>query len=73
MSFDEDGRLDDLLEGLDEQPLTSGGLWRPPFGNGGRAETPDVLFFSAGPNEEGDGLFGSISPADEEPHGHRHH
>jgi uncharacterized protein (TIGR03118 family) len=68
MSFDDQGRFDGLLQGLDEQPLTIDGLWGLAFGNGGKAGTPDTLFFSAGPNGEGDGLFGSISPADEDHH-----
>jgi len=72
MTFDEHGQFDGLLEGLDEHPLTIDGLWGLAFGNGGRAGTPDTLFFSAGPNDESDGLFGSISPADED-HRHNHH
>ena len=70
MSFDDHSRFTGLLQGLDEHPLTIDGLWGLAFGNGGRAGTPDTLFFSAGPDSEGHGLFGSISPADEDHHGH---
>lgn len=70
MTFNERGKFTGLLEGTDEQPLAIDGLWGLAFGNGGSAGTPDTLFFSAGPNDEGDGLFGSISVAEEEHHKH---
>ncbi len=38
------------------------GLWALKFGNGGNGGDPAKLYFTAGPNEEADGLFGSISP-----------
>ena len=38
------------------------GLWSLKFG-GGAASSPDVLYFTAGPNGEKDGLFGTITPA----------
>jgi uncharacterized protein (TIGR03118 family) len=43
--------------------VTIDGLWGLTFGNGGSAGDPDILYFSAGPNGEGDGLFGSLVPA----------
>lgn len=72
MSFDDHGRFSGLLQGVDEHALTIDGLWGLAFGNGGRAGTPDTLFFSAGPDSEGHGLFGSISPEEEGHHPHRH-
>jgi uncharacterized protein (TIGR03118 family) len=37
------------------------GLWALEFGNAGSNGTPNMLFFTAGPNDEHDGLFGSIT------------
>jgi uncharacterized protein (TIGR03118 family) len=37
------------------------GLWALEFGNGASAGPASTLFFTAGPNEEEDGLFGSIT------------
>ena len=39
------------------------GLWGITFGNGFNSQPTDTLFFAAGPDEEGHGLFGSIVPA----------
>jgi LmbE family N-acetylglucosaminyl deacetylase len=39
------------------------GLWALQFGNGGQNGTPDTLFFTAGPDDESHGLFGTITPA----------
>jgi uncharacterized protein (TIGR03118 family) len=38
------------------------GLWGLGFGNGGNAGPATTLFFSAGPNGEADGLFGTLTP-----------
>ena len=37
-------------------------LWAIRFGNGGNGGSVDTLYFTAGPNGEQDGLFGSLSP-----------
>jgi uncharacterized protein (TIGR03118 family) len=43
-------------------PVTIDGLWALEFGNGAAANGPtDTLFFTAGPNDESNGLFGSIT------------
>jgi uncharacterized protein (TIGR03118 family) len=42
-------------------PITIDGLWALGFGNGGTAGPTDTLFFTAGPNGEEHGLFGSIT------------
>jgi uncharacterized protein (TIGR03118 family) len=44
-------------------PLRIDGLWGLRFGNGGNAGSPNTLFFTAGPNDEQDGLFGSLTQA----------
>jgi hypothetical protein len=38
------------------------GLWTVSLG-GGRNSSPDTLFFTAGPNGEKDGVFGTITPS----------
>jgi uncharacterized protein (TIGR03118 family) len=38
-------------------------LWALEFGNSGNNGDPDTLFFTAGPNDESDGLFGTITPS----------
>ena len=63
MTFGLDGRFHGLLRGLDHAPIQIERLWGLTFGNGGRAGSPDKLFFAAGPEEENHGLFGSLSPA----------
>jgi uncharacterized protein (TIGR03118 family) len=40
------------------------GLWSLTFGNDGTAGPANTLFFTAGPNGETDGLFGTITPVD---------
>ena len=44
------------------QRLLNPGLWALEFGVGSSTGGPDRLFFTAGINEERDGLFGAISP-----------
>ena len=41
-------------------PIHNDGLWALHFGNGGLAGATNTLFFTAGLNDESDGLFGSI-------------
>jgi uncharacterized protein (TIGR03118 family) len=43
--------------------LVIDGLWALEFGNSGSNGDPQTLFFTAGPNDESDGLFGAIKPA----------
>ena len=38
------------------------GLWSLQVGNGGNGGRTDTLYFTAGPNGEADGLFGSLTP-----------
>jgi hypothetical protein len=38
------------------------GLWTVTLG-GGRNASADTLYFTAGPNDETDGVFGTITPA----------
>ena len=44
------------------QSIVIEGLWTIRFGNGGNGGDVNTLYFTAGPNDEQDGLFGSLSP-----------
>ena len=55
--FEHSGTLRDV----DGKKLVIDGLWALEFGNAG--SRPGTLFFTAGPNDESDGLFGTITPA----------
>lgn len=44
------------------QAIVIDGLWAIKFGNGGNGGSPNTLYFTAGPNGEADGLFGSLDP-----------
>jgi len=59
--FNNDGTLVDQLEDLHGKPLVIDGLWTLTLG-GGRNSSPDTLYFTAGPNKETNGLFGTIKP-----------
>jgi uncharacterized protein (TIGR03118 family) len=72
MSFDADGKFRGLLEGCHEKPIVIDGLWGLAFGNGGRGGRPETLYFTAGPNGEGDGLFGALDPVVEQKPGKGH-
>lgn len=71
MTFDDHGHFRGLLEDESEQPIVIDGLWGLTFGNGTRAGVPGTLYFTAGPNGEGNGLFGSLEPVPE--HDERDH
>jgi uncharacterized protein (TIGR03118 family) len=60
-AFDSDGNFRDTLKGLDSKPIMIEGLWTLTLG-GGRNSSSDTLYFTAGPNGETDGLFGTITP-----------
>lgn len=51
--------------GATGQPLTIDGLWALSPGNGVGAGSSQMLYFTAGPNEESHGLFGVLTPVPE--------
>jgi uncharacterized protein (TIGR03118 family) len=51
------------LRGTDGKKLIIDGLWALQFGNTGNNGNPDTLFFTAGPDGESHGLFGTILPS----------
>ena len=69
MAFDEFGSFLGLLQSTDKDPVVIDGLWAFAFGNGANVGDANTLFFTAGPDGENHGLFGSLSPA---PKGHGH-
>ena len=52
--------------------LSIDGLWALEFGNAGANGDPDTLFFTAGINDEADGLFGTITPKQGPKHSPKH-
>jgi uncharacterized protein (TIGR03118 family) len=54
--------IDDLRDKLDK-PVLIAGLWGLQFGNGESLGDSNALYFSAGPEDEVDGLFGSLRHA----------
>ena len=59
------GQLDADREGAlgdtSGHPLVIDGLWGLAFGSGGAGFDASKLYFTAGPNDEADGLFGSLT------------
>ena len=53
-----------LLDGAGN-PIVIDGLWGLIAGNGGSAGSPNKLYFTAGPNDEANGLFGVIESVPE--------
>jgi len=60
-AFGEDGEFVGQLEDAHGRPLVIDGLWALTLG-GGRGSSSDTLYFTAGPNAETNGLFGTIAP-----------
>jgi len=44
------------------QAIVIDGLWTLKVGNNGNGGRSDTIYFTAGPNGETDGLFGSLTP-----------
>jgi uncharacterized protein (TIGR03118 family) len=57
------GEFIDKLRDSHGQAIVIDGLWTVMFGNGGSGGDKNTLYFTAGPNDESDGIFGSISPS----------
>ena len=58
------------INGPDGKPLVIDGLWGLSFGNGFDAQPVNTLFFTAGSNDEADGLYGRIDVVPAQKHGH---
>lgn len=61
VTFDLDsGKQKGVLKRADGQPLQVEGLWGMVFGNGQSLGATNALYFTAGPADEADGVFGKI-------------
>jgi uncharacterized protein (TIGR03118 family) len=60
-AYDRHGHFLDVLQDENGEPIVIDGLWTLSPG-GGLHSSPDALFFTAGPNGETDGVFGTITP-----------
>jgi uncharacterized protein (TIGR03118 family) len=63
------GKFEGQLLDANGAPLAIDGLWALNFGSNGTSGSAIELFFTAGPNEEADGLFGKIVPVATEQRG----
>jgi uncharacterized protein (TIGR03118 family) len=59
--FDSAGTFRGQLQASGGHPVTIDGLWSLSFGSG-TSTSPSTLYFTAGLNDEKDGLFGSLQP-----------
>jgi uncharacterized protein (TIGR03118 family) len=60
-AFDlETGEFAGLLRDSDTKIISIDGLWGLTFGNGHSLGRADALYFTAGPNNEQDGMFGRL-------------
>lgn len=53
----------DLKSATTGEPLRIDGLWGLRVGNGGQGGDPNAVLFSAGPDDESNGLFGTLTSA----------
>jgi uncharacterized protein (TIGR03118 family) len=60
-AFTSQGDFIDELDLPNDKPLVIDGLWKLTLGGGAKSSS-DTLYFTAGPNGEMDGLFGTITP-----------
>jgi len=56
------GAFIDQVRDSNGNPLVIDGLWALQVGNGAAGGLANTVYFTAGPNDEKDGLFGSLSP-----------
>lgn len=60
--FESDGDFLGQLRDTSGKPISIDGLWTLTLGGGAKSSS-DTLYFTAGPNGETDGLFGTVTPA----------
>jgi uncharacterized protein (TIGR03118 family) len=69
-AFDSRGHFDGVLRDASHHTLTIDGLWAITPGGSGKDGDPNTLYFTAGPNDEADGIFGSLTPTVVKDNGH---
>ena len=57
----DDARWEGALGDTSGKPLVINGLWALEFGSGQSSFEADEIYFTAGPNDEANGLFGSLA------------
>jgi uncharacterized protein (TIGR03118 family) len=62
-AFDSHSQFLGRLRDADDKEIRIPGLWGIQFGNGVQSQPTNTLYFTAGPNDENDGVYGSISVA----------
>lgn len=60
--YSPEGEFLDKLRDPHGQAIVIDGLWTLRVGNGGNGGLTNTVYFTAGPNGESDGLFGSLAP-----------
>ncbi|HEV2711326.1 MAG TPA: TIGR03118 family protein [Edaphobacter sp.] len=55
------GKFKGMLNGADNNPIHIDGLWAIAFGNDASAGPATTLYFTAGPDDETNGLFGTLT------------
>ncbi|ABF40898.1 conserved hypothetical protein [Candidatus Koribacter versatilis Ellin345] len=63
------GKFQGQLLDASGAPIAIDGLWALSFGNGSKAGNANDLYFTAGPNDEGDGILGKLSAVGTEQRG----
>jgi len=63
------GKHEGYLLDQDGHPIAIDGLWGLSFGNNAKAGNPNSLYYTAGPNDESEGLFGFLTPVASEQRG----
>jgi uncharacterized protein (TIGR03118 family) len=64
-AYNPSGGFIGTLKDPNDVPISIDGLWGLRFGIGGSPATAQTLFFTAGPDEESHGLFGTLTQAPE--------
>jgi uncharacterized protein (TIGR03118 family) len=59
--YNNDGTFVDQIRDADGKTIAIDGLWTLTLGGGAKSK-PDTLYFTAGPDNETNGLFGTITP-----------
>ena len=65
LEYDANGNYLGMLDGPNGQPIADSGLWALEFRTGGTGVNTEALYFTAGINNQQDGLFGEIVEAPE--------
>jgi len=67
-AFNSNGNFLGTLRDPNGKPLAIDGLWKLTLGGGAKSSS-DTLYFTAGPNDEMDGRFGTITPVSKKSEG----